>query len=85
MQGLRESGSVAAPGFMKPEGVVCFHIAGGFGFKARAQGLFGGYNEAAHSHAEFFAGLEVVAFEIKLFDLIGRALGQIAESDVRID
>ena len=30
---LRTSGSVAAPGFMKPEGVVVFHIAGNVGFK----------------------------------------------------
>ena len=30
---LREEGSVAAPGFMKPEGVVVFHIAGNVGFK----------------------------------------------------
>ena len=33
LQSLRETGSVAAPGFMKPEGVVCFHVAGGFCFK----------------------------------------------------
>ncbi len=26
-------GSYAAPGFMKPEGIVCFHIAGNVGFK----------------------------------------------------
>jgi hypothetical protein len=30
---LREHGSYAAPGFMKPEGVVVYHIAGGVGFK----------------------------------------------------
>ena len=30
---LRENGSKAAPGFMRPEGIVCFHIAGNFGFK----------------------------------------------------
>lgn len=30
---LREDGSVAAPGFMKPEGVVVFHTAGNVGFK----------------------------------------------------
>lgn len=30
---LRNGGSVAAPGFMKPEGIVCFHIAGNVGFK----------------------------------------------------
>ena len=30
---LRERGSVAAPGFMKPEGIVVFHVAGNVGFK----------------------------------------------------
>lgn len=30
---LRLTGSAAAPGFMKPEGVVVFHIAGNVGFK----------------------------------------------------
>lgn len=30
---LRTNGSVAAPGFLKPEGVVVFHIAGNVGFK----------------------------------------------------
>ncbi len=30
---LRVNGSVAAPGFMKPEGVICFHVALGMGFK----------------------------------------------------
>jgi hypothetical protein len=30
---LRERGSYAAPGFMKPEGVVVYHIAAGTGFK----------------------------------------------------
>ena len=30
---LRERGSYAAPGFMKPEGVIVFHIAGNVGFK----------------------------------------------------
>lgn len=30
---LRSQGSVAAPGFMKPEGVVVFHTAGNVGFK----------------------------------------------------
>lgn len=30
---LRTEGSIASPGFMKPEGIVCFHIAGNFGFK----------------------------------------------------
>lgn len=30
---LIENGSRAAPGFMKPEGVVAFHIAGNVGFK----------------------------------------------------
>lgn len=30
---LKEKGSYAAPGFMDPEGVVLFHIAGNVGFK----------------------------------------------------
>lgn len=30
---LEEDGSYAAPGFMKPEGVVVFHVAGRIGFK----------------------------------------------------
>lgn len=30
---LRERGSLAAPGFMNPEGVVVFHVAGNIGFK----------------------------------------------------
>jgi hypothetical protein len=33
LEDLRVNGSKAAPGFMKPEGVVCYHIAGNFGFK----------------------------------------------------
>lgn len=30
---LKETGSDAAPGFMNPEGIVCFHVAGNVGFK----------------------------------------------------
>lgn len=30
---LKEEGSVAAPGFMKPEGIVIFHVAGNLLFK----------------------------------------------------
>lgn len=30
---LRQNGSVAVPGFMKPEGIVCFHIQGNFSLK----------------------------------------------------
>lgn len=30
---LRTHGSFAVQGFMKPEGLVCYHIAGGVGFK----------------------------------------------------
>ena len=33
LEHLRICGSQASPGFMKPEGVVCFHVAGNFGFK----------------------------------------------------
>lgn len=30
---LQLEGSKAAPGFMRPEGIVCFHVAGNCGFK----------------------------------------------------
>lgn len=30
---LRNNGSYAAPGFMRPEGIVVFHVAGNVGFK----------------------------------------------------
>ncbi len=30
---LKRFGSRVAPGFMKPEGIVCYHIAAGVGFK----------------------------------------------------
>ena len=30
---LEEHGSVAAPGFMRPEGIIIFHLAGRVGFK----------------------------------------------------
>lgn len=30
---LRHEGSLAAPGFMKPEGIVVYHVAAGVGFK----------------------------------------------------
>ena len=30
---LEKDGSVAAPGFMKPEGIICYHLAGGVSFK----------------------------------------------------
>lgn len=30
---LKEKGSIASPGFMKPEGIVIFHVAGNVGFK----------------------------------------------------
>ncbi len=33
LEDLRIQGSRAAPGFMKPEGVVCFHVAANVGFK----------------------------------------------------
>lgn len=33
LAGLAAGGSVAAPGFMKPEGIVIFHTAGNVGFK----------------------------------------------------
>jgi len=33
LEGLKETGSIAAPGFMKPEGIVIFHVAGGHLYK----------------------------------------------------
>lgn len=33
IEDLKRNGSSAAPGFMKPEGIVIFHIAGNLGFK----------------------------------------------------
>ena len=33
LEALRVRGSEAAPGFMNPEGVVIYHIAGNIGFK----------------------------------------------------
>lgn len=35
---LRRTGSIAAPGFMSPEGVVTFHIASGTAFKTTLEG-----------------------------------------------
>lgn len=35
---LRERGSVAAPGFMKPEGVIVYHVAAGVQFKKTLDG-----------------------------------------------
>jgi len=33
LQVLRDFGSLAAPGFMRPEGIIVFHVAGNVGFK----------------------------------------------------
>lgn len=33
LEELRTNGSFASPGFKNPEGVVCYHVAGNFGFK----------------------------------------------------
>jgi len=33
LDNLREEGSMAAPGFMNPEGIIVFHTAGNFGMK----------------------------------------------------
>jgi hypothetical protein len=38
MSFLRENGSVASPGFMKPEGIVMFHIASNMPFKITFDG-----------------------------------------------
>lgn len=48
IEDMRIRGSYAAPGFMRPEGVVCYHIAAGVGFKktlekdSEPKGLTGG-------------------------------------------
>ncbi len=34
LESLRKTGSIAAPGFMKPEGIVAFHVQGNLLFKA---------------------------------------------------
>lgn len=33
LDGLQMGGSMAAPGFMNPEGIIAFHVAGNVGFK----------------------------------------------------
>lgn len=33
LEGMVVEGSLAAPGFMNPEGIVCYHVAAGVGFK----------------------------------------------------
>jgi hypothetical protein len=33
LESLRETGSVAAPGYMKPEGIIIYHTAGNYLFK----------------------------------------------------
>jgi hypothetical protein len=33
LESLKVSGSLASPGFMRPEGVVLYHVASGIGFK----------------------------------------------------
>ena len=38
LDSLRRLGSSAAPGFMRPEGVVIYHVAGRCGFKATIEG-----------------------------------------------
>ncbi len=57
---LRANGSKASPGFMKPEGVICFHVAGNFGFKKTLEKDEapksvvggGGGSETSHRHSE---------------------------------
>jgi len=38
LNNLKEHGSVASPGFMRPEGIVIFHIAKGYLFKKTIEG-----------------------------------------------
>ena len=37
VQWLKENGSVASPGFMRPEGVIAFHVAGNLMFKVTCE------------------------------------------------
>lgn len=37
VQWLKENGSLAAPGFMRPEGVIAFHVAGNLMFKVTCE------------------------------------------------
>lgn len=37
VQWLKENGSLAAPGFMRPEGVIAFHVAGDLMFKVTCE------------------------------------------------
>lgn len=38
LEGLRQNGSVAAPGFMQPEGIIIYHVAGKVSFKKTLDG-----------------------------------------------
>lgn len=38
LQSLEEDGSFASPGFMNPEGIVIYHVAGNVGFKKTLKG-----------------------------------------------
>ena len=60
MADLRANGSKAAPGFGKPEGIICYHVAGNFSFKKTLEkdeapksvvGRRGG-SENSHRHSE---------------------------------
>lgn len=47
MGALKDGGSVAAPGFMKPEGIVIFHAQGNVGFKKTFEKDDAGKNHGA--------------------------------------
>jgi hypothetical protein len=38
MGALRAGGSIAEPGFMSPEGLIVYHVAGNVGFKKTLDG-----------------------------------------------
>ena len=44
MERLRTFGSVASPGFMEPEGIILYHLAGNVGFKKTLEGDEGKFN-----------------------------------------
>lgn len=49
---LREKGSVAAPGFMDPEGIIIYHTAANYLFKKTVKGDEMGKSQESHVRAE---------------------------------
>jgi hypothetical protein len=56
---LRANGSKAAPGFGKPEGIICYHVAGNFGFKKTLEKDDVPKALQAHLHKKLGRGLTI--------------------------